>query len=528
MWQTFFRKRKNIILASASGLALALAFPKTGFGWLAWISLAPLLLALRQSGAKGGFWTGFISGLIHHLVLLSWTVHTMHVYGYLPFYLCVGILVLFATCMALYWAIFGAAVAWGCDDPIHLMWFAPAAWVGLELLRTWLFTGFPWELLGYSQYKYTWLIQFADIFGVYGVSALIAGVNTALFLCILHWLKVPWKTHRLQGRVAAISGIVWLAVFVFACGYSMLRINTLDAAIDAAGRDSKTWKVSVIQGNIDQGEKWDSSFQKFTVEKYRKLSLDAAALKPDLLIWPEAATPFFLFDDLMFTQMVLENVKKTKIAYLIGTPSFEHKDSEYTYYNSAFLVSPQGKSLGRYDKVKLVPFGEYVPLKWLLPFVNKLISLEGEFSTGQRGDTLNLMQHKIGTLVCYETIFPNLARAMVKNGAHLLVNITNDAWFGQTSAAYQHFSMTIFRAIENRRPLARAANTGISGFIDPCGRVISNTDIFVDATDTAQLPLLEITTRYTQWGDWPIIVLSFGSIVLFAMITVAKTRRCAA
>ncbi len=182
------------------------------------------------------------------------------------------------------------------------------------------------------------------------------------------------------------------------------------------------------------------------------------------------------------------------------------------------MIDPRGDTKGKYDKVHLVPFGEYVPMKRWLPFIKKMVAQVGDFKPGRRGDTLVWEQGKVGMLICYEIIFPRLARAMVQNGADLLVNITNDAWFGRTSAAYQHFSMAVLRAVENRRYLARAANTGISGFIDPNGRITRTTDLFTETTAADEVALLKTATRYTQWGDWPMGLMGFGLLLPFMTV----------
>ena len=194
--------------------------------------------------------------------------------------------------------------------------------------------------------------------------------------------------------------------------------------------------------------------------------------RPDLIVWPESATPFYFLHDIKPSELVFEGIYQTKADYLIGSPSFVRKDDVVQYFNSAYLISPQTRTMDKYDKTHLVPFGEYVPFKKWLPFLGKIVAQIGDFSAGKVGQTLPWRREQLGVLICYEIIFPGLSRAMVKNGASILVNITNDAWFGKTSGPYQHFSMSVFRAVESRRSLIRAANTGISGFIDPSGKVV--------------------------------------------------------
>ena len=236
---------------------------------------------------------------------------------------------------------------------------------------------------------------------------------------------------------------------------------------------------------------------------------------PDLVVWPETATPFYFLNQAELTQMVKKGIRDTGADFLIGSPSFRSKKKGVEYYNSAYLIGAQGNLYGRYDKAHLVPFGEYVPLKKWLPFINKIVEGVGDFRPGREGHTLPWKNYRLGIQICYEIIFPGLSRSMAQNNADLLVNITNDAWYGRSSAPYQHFSMAIFRAVENRRSLIRSANTGISGFVDPAGRIVASTKLFEDALITRKMPLLQTTTIYTRIGDL------FALLCLAATLTVA-------
>ena len=511
MWAWVKNHRSRIIMAMASGLLLTFAFPKIDQGWLAWIALVPLFLALRQADPKSGFVLGSLFGMVHHLGLVYWTVHTMHHYGNVPVDQAIGILILLSGYLSLFPGAFCAALTWLRPKPIPLIILAPALWVILEMARAWLFTGFPWALLGYSQYDHLVLIQVSDLFGIYGLSGLILLSNAVLSVVVLAWLEVAWLDVIPSQKTAAITGVVLMITLVAVFGYGAWRIHSIDRMVATA----EHMKVAVVQGNIDQAQKWDPAFQVLTTVKYRNLSLEPPAKEADLVIWPETATPFYFFDDKILSDMVIEGIKASKSLYIIGSPSYAAGKEAMIFHNSAYLVSAQGLSKGKYDKVHLVPFGEYVPLKRWLPFIDKLVAQVGDFKPGRQGNTLSWEGHHVGMLICYESIFPGLARAMVQNGAHLLVNITNDAWFGRTSAAFQHFSMAVFRAVENRRYLARAANTGISGFIDPCGRIVSPTALFQEAVVNQEVSLLKEPSFYSRWGEWPLGVVVFGMLALF-------------
>ncbi len=509
MWHHIRNHRYELLSAAFSGLLLCLAFPKINQGWVAWFALVPLLVVLRRAGGRTGFALGFAAGMAHYLGLIYWTAYTMNVYGDVPMPQAVCALSLLAAILAAFWAVGTMGLCLACRAPWHLLIGGPAVWVLTEWLRTWLFTGFPWELLGYSQHAYLPLIQVADLFGVTGLSALIFFGNTVLCLVWLHWRRLPWREGMVSRGLAARAGLLLGVLLVAVAGYGFYRLQATDAEMAAAPRA----RLAVIQGNIDQAHKWDVAFQRQTTEKYVDLSLKAAHRGADLIIWPETAAPFYMFHDADLTDIVLKGVRAAGKYFIIGCPAAEQVGSEFVYYNRAYLFDPQAQVIGKYDKVHLVPFGEYVPLKRWLPFLGKMVAQVGDFKAGLKGDTLMWRQHPIGMLICYEAIFPDLARAMAANGAQLLVNITNDAWFGRTSAAYQHFSMAVFRAVENRRFLARAANTGISGYIDPCGRVLDATALYQDAAPVADVRLLQRRTLYTRWGDLPLVILSLVLVV---------------
>ena len=500
------------MLALFSGLLLTASFPKIGIDWLAWAALVPLLYALRGRSSKAGFQIGFITGLAHYLSLLYWLVPVMRTYGYLPGYLAFTILLLFSAVLALFMAVFSMLLTAIGEKPWRCIILLPPAWVSVEYIRSFLFTGFPWELLGYSQFERLQLIQISDIFGVYGVSFLVTLSNAAIFFCILFLAKKKWRQSEIRGRLTVTSATVCVTAITLTLAYGFWRLNSVDQFIAASPKA----QIAVVQGNIEQLTKWDPEFQVATIEKYNRLSQTATSDNPDLVIWPESAAPFYFGYEKKPTEMVMEGIRQANTDFLFGSPSFIRKNNKLEYYVSAYLVSPREKTISSYDKAHLVPYGEYVPLKKWLPFLGKMVAHVGDFVAGAKGKTLAWKNDKIGIQICYEIIFPDLSRAMVQNNAVLLINITNDAWFGKTSGPYQHFSMTVFRAVENRRALARSANTGISGFIDPAGRILASTPLLEDAVLTRSLPLLNIKTVYTRLGDvfaWACLVVTLFAIL---------------
>jgi apolipoprotein N-acyltransferase len=515
-------KKKNIAWAILSGVLLTGAFPKIGIDWLAWFALVPLLYAIRDLPAGAAFRVGFITGLVHFLSLLYWLVPVMRTYGYLPILLSVSVLVLLAAFLALFIALFSTVLTAVGRKPAGCLTLMPLIWVALEYIRSFIFSGFPWELLGYSQYNRLQLIQISDILGVYGLSALIVFVNGVIFITLLRVVNRRWQNTNITKRLAAGSIIAVILGVALTWSYGHWRLKTIDDLIAIAPKT----RISVIQGNIDQAVKWDPAFQIETIKKYNQLSSSVSKQQPDLIVWPESATPFYFLYDVGPSKMVFQGIRQSATDYLIGSPSFLRTDGGVQYFNSAYLIISEEKTMGKYDKTHLVPFGEYVPFKKWLPFLGKIVAQVGNFREGEVGKTLPWRSQQLGVQICYEIIFPGLSRALTRNNASILVNITNDAWFGKTSGPYQHFSMTVFRAVENRRSLARSANTGISGFIDPAGRILASTDLMQDAVATQMVPMLKERSIYTQFGDiFARACLAIVLLIILSKIVKWKTNR---
>lgn len=488
--------RYELPAAIASGLLLTLAFPKIGQPALAFFALVPLLLTLRRASFAGGFRLGFTTGLVHFISLVYWAAYTMKIYGHLPLYLCIPLLVLLAAYLALYPALFAGLITL-ISQPVWLLLFVPVFWTATEFLRAMLFTGFPWELLGYSQCASLPFIQVADLTGVYGISFWLALNNAAVLLATLGLRRKNWQTAAVSRKTIAGGGVLVLIVSGLIWGYGLTRIQAIDRETAQAPRK----KIAVLQGNIDQNKKWNRTFQRTTIEKYNHLADLASRDKPDLIVWPETATPFFIGHNRPMTDLLQEGIRQTKTDHLIGTPTAVRYNGRTAYHNSAVLFDVQSRVVDHYEKVHLVPYGEYVPLKEWLPFIGKMVAQVGDFIPGEEGKAIAWQGGRLGVQICYEIIFPALSRAMVNNQTDILVNITNDAWFGKTSAPRQHFSMAVFRSVENRRALARAANTGISGFIDPVGRVLKASELNTPAALTQSLPLMTTVSLYTRIGD---------------------------
>jgi len=481
-----------LALAVLSGLLLAASFPSSEIPALAWIALVPVFVALQGQSIRAGFLLAGITGLVFFCSTLYWVAYALHRHG--PFSAAPAVMTMALLCAALsiFIAFFGAMVVLIRERrPGLFLIAAPAAWVALELARTHLLTGFPWLLLGYSQYSVLSLIQIADLTGVYGISFLIVLVNSAV-------------AELLENRERLLPFLIALAVAGAVFAYGMVRIGQPDG--------SGGIRVSVIQGNIEQDKKWDPSYQSEVMATYKRLTLKVLEERPDLIVWPETATPFYFgskeYPSPALTEDLRRFVRSSGTPLLFGSALHEIQDRRHILRNSAVFLDEEGAIDDYYTKHRLVPFGEYVPLKnSLLFFVTKLVQPAGDFKAGSEYTIVGVRSKDAGrnipvsTVICYEIIFPGHVRQFVNDGATVITTITNDAWFGRTGAPYQHFSMAVLRAVENRVPVARAANTGISGFIDAKGKILDASGIFTEAIITRTITPGTTRTFYTRYGD---------------------------
>jgi len=517
---------RSLVLAGASGLFLSLSFPKSDLGLLAWIALVPLHWALDGKSKTQAFWIGWLSGTIAFTGMMAWVVTAMNTYGKVPLVISYGLMMLLTAYLGLYVGLYSAGAVWFRTlIPRYGLFAVPCLWVTLELIRTYVLSGLPWGLLGYSQYRQIEMIQIADHMGVYGVSFLIVLVNVALAE-FLSWLtpllrgfrpaKLPWELVAMATLVVTLS---WQ--------YGLATIS--EAPFSDIPRSSIS--VGVVQPNVDQAVKWDTAYREQTLARFDRLT-EQLGRATDLVIWPEAATPFVFEREPVYQLQLIALANRAQAPILFGSPALRFYPDRRPYLlNSAYLLSPDGQLLGRYDKHHLVPFGEYIPFKSsFLFFLDKLVEGIGDFEAGTGPTVLTLTPKpraaaagvavttprpvEFGVAICYEVIFPNLVRQFAANGAEFLVTVTNDAWFGSSSAASQHFSMVVFRSVENHLAFARSANTGISGFIDPFGRIVEATPIFTEQAVKATMQVWRPHTFYSRYGD----VFAYGCVIICAVL----------
>jgi apolipoprotein N-acyltransferase len=486
-------------LAVASGLALAAAFPKVDLNLFAWVAFVPLLYAIEGQSPRRVFAYSWLQGFACFLGSIYWVVIALHDFANVPTALAVLPMLLLAAIMGIYTAVAlwsGEFIARRLQIPGLLT--IPIAWTGLEWVRSYFPIGFPWNLLGYTAYRNIELIQFAEFTGVYGVSALIMFFNVVAYAII---------SQAYSRRLQSIGLATVTAMMAFALIFGSWRVHQLSASTPRG-----SLKVAMVQGDIPQSLKWDPKFLATSFDIYRVQTEAAAQSGADLILWPEAAAAFFFqpqdryparfADDAAYRQRLLDLAARTGDPILFGAPALGVENDRIGFYNRAYLVSGKGRVDAWYDKVQLVPFGEYVPLRDLLGgLVNRVVVGFGDMFPGHQQTLFNVNGAKLTVLICYESVFPNLTRTAVKTGADILVNITNDAWYGKSSAPYQLLAMAAMRSVETKAPMVRVANTGISAVIQSDGTITARTALFQRGTEIEHVYWRQVKTLYVLIGD---------------------------
>ena len=493
------KKSGAIYFSILTGLLLAFSFPKFDFEFLAWFGFIPLFFSIEGRKGSESFWLGFLAGLFFYFIGLHWIINTLVNFGNISPFLGYPILLLLAAYLSTYVGLFCWIISTLSQKNPRNILLAPLLWTTFEYIRsTHPELGFSWLGLGYSQYKNLPAIQISEFTGIYGVSALILLTNSAIFMALREWISSGniKDTFSKKYLISAISFTLIMLIGSLSYGFYSLK--------NSVNRDSPQIKATLIQGNIDQKLKWEKKYRKNIMETYERLTITSIQNKPDIVIWPEAALPFFYNLEIPETRWLNELNKSLGIPMLIGGQRLEKNDlGKYIYYNSAYFLKPDSiDTIRRYDKIHLVPFGEFIPFSNILSFIKKLVYVPGELGRGEKISLFELDPWKFGISICYEITFPDLVRKSAKKGAQFLVTITNDAWFGDSAASYQHIAIAALRAVENRTPVFRAANTGITGTINASGQIYDDTKLFVeDTVQTSIRPRQGKPTYYSQNGD---------------------------
>lgn len=512
--------RLSWLLALGTGLLLFAAFPSLSWWPLGWVALAPLMAAAARSRPRLAALLGLAAGLLFHSLAMPWLITVMNTFGGLAMAVSLGLYLLLAFYLALYTAAFALTVSLCCQrrGPGALL-LAPVAWVGAEKLRGVLLTGFPWNLLAYSQADVPAAIQPAALAGAYGLSLLLA-LSSAL---AARGFIDPGAGRRVAWRWPAAA--LMLVIAVLAGGQARIALLGERPA-------GSRLEAALIQCNVDQELKMTSRDRRLIADELYRLTREATAgRRLDVVVWPESSIPFLRYRrEPVFRREIGGLASELDTAVLFGSvdrlsdlnepfPPVGEQGGGYT--NAAMLVDRRGRLIWKYDKIHLVPFGEYVPAKRLLFFADKLVAEVADFTAGKAYAITRLGPRQGGCLICYEIIFSGLVRGFVREGADILVTITNDAWFGDSSAPRQHWNAAVLRAVENGRPVLRCANTGISGVIDPLGRVISETRLNERVIVPVSLDAAPLNTVYTRLGD----VVAWGCLALWALMLAALAVR---
>jgi len=503
---------KDLIFVTVSGILTGLAFPKFELMFLGWVSLIPLLYVFLLKRPRQAFVLGMTAGSCFYLVLLYWIPAVPAYYGGLSLPFSLLIYFLFAVFLSLFWAFPCMVAAFiGQKFPIAVFFLIPILWVSFELGITHILTGFPWGLLAYSQYKNIYLIQTAAFTGVYGISFILVFFQSMIVL----FLKFKKK--------AALISIISFIFFIHLVGFFIVNTNYPSEGLI---------KGAVVQGNVPSSIKWEITPDQKIRElflQHLNLSRQAAQEGARLVVWPELSVPlcFSCGNDLYqeFRKYLTAFSRDRNITLVLGTYETSYENGETHYFNSALCLMPDGHYT-QYNKMHLVPFGEYTPYEKIFSFISNFTHAIGELTPGKRFSFHRFNEIKFGSPICYEIIFPDLVRRFCLEGAEFLITLTNDGWYGKSSAPYQHFSIAVFRAVENRRFLLRSATTGISGIIDPYGRILKRSKLNEQLYLTEHITAIQRTTIYTRWGNWfSYLSLTISSLFFILAVSIKIHRK---
>ena len=478
----------RLFLALTAGVLCALSFPSYNLWPLAWVWAVPLLYLMEEARPAERVFHGMAAGFVAWAGILYWIAYVMETYGGMSLLPAAVLLFLLLLYLSIYFGVF----VWLSAGLIRSRWAfvtVPGLWVMLELIRSYVpFSGFPWTLMGYTQFPFKPFIQIAEVGGVYLISGLVLMGNVALY----QTLRRKQYTHLAIGALVIAACTVWGA----------WRMEHLPV-------QGEPLKAAVVQANVPQDEKWLREKIAPTIETYERLTLSAVERGAELVAWPETSCPFYLFQQWEYTPRILDLSRSLDVKLLVGSPAYE----DGKYYNRMWLLH-RGRIEGYYAKVHLVPFGEYLPLAGLIePYFGSLTGGVGNFSPAQKASPIG----DVGVLICFESIFPGLARDLCNEGAAFLVNASNDAWFKTWSTPEQHLMMASFRAVESRRWLLRPVNHGISAIISPAGEIVQEIGLLKEGFITADVAPIHEKTFYTRFG--PVAAFLWTGFSLIAALT---------
>jgi len=503
-------------LAIASGAALALSFPNYDLTLLAWIAIGLLILACFGACPRAGLLYGFLHGVVFYPLSVPWIDTVMRQYGSVDLWTSGGILALLSVALAIFPAVFGWAIALvsiklvpGKNRQFACM-LAPFLWVALELARTHMILGgFPWNLTGYAASGSLGLVQIAALTGVYGLSFVVAAWSSLIVYAILAGRQSIWKAALVFTGLLILWGIGGKYFVPFAAPHHVAHL---------------------VQTNFAQAEEYPANWMQVhanELDQLERLSVgaaQAAATRPSLIVWPEVPAPFSMQDP-AFAQRAQKIARASASDFLVGIVDWK-RDSQGKWLasNTAILLNPLSLRVFTYDKIHLVPFGEFVPYRRWLRFAGRLTADLADFTPGTSYSVGKLPDGTFGVFICYEAIFPAEVREFTRNGAQLLVNISNDGWFGRSAAPAQHLMMARVRAVENRRWLLRDTNNGFTASVDPYGRIVAELPTDVRSELDAPYDFRRNLTPYVRFGDWFAWLCVIGSLTLLIVAFVQRKK----
>jgi apolipoprotein N-acyltransferase len=494
------------VLAIASGFFLALAFPDYNLTLLAWVAIALLIFASVGAGLRDAPLYGFLHGIVFYPACLPWIAVVIRQYGDVEPFDAAGIVLLIGIAGGIILASFSTSLAWlsrkSSTAPFII---APFLWVTLEFARTHLpYIGFPWNLTGYAASGNLAFLQLAPLTGIFGLSFAIAAFNALLAWAVITRSRRAW---------ASLGAVVAALVLIALAGPLLVP--------KPAGK----YVAHLVQTNFPQSEHYPDNWLDIhsgELDELEKISVDAAHKEPGIIVWPEVPAPFSLQDS-NFSERVQHIARDSGQYFLLGVVAWKlspGKQLEAT--NSAVLLDHTGARTYTYDKIHLVPFGEYVPLRQWITFAGRLTADISDFTPGTEYSVGQLPGGRFGTFICYEAIFPSEVANFARGGAELLINISNDGWFGRSAAPPQHLMMSRVRAVESRRWMLRDTNNGYTVSVDPYGRIVAAMATDVRGELDAPYDFRSDRTLYSLWGDWIAWLSLIASILILARWTVVR------
>lgn len=478
---SFLKRQSQWKLSLLSGVLIGLSYPPLKLGFFAWFGLVPLLIVLSRESLKRGFWNGFLAGVGANVIAVYWLAFNIGTYRWAAFLSMVSAVFY----LALFWGLIGLAFTWVHTRTGKGFLILPFLWVSVEYFVSLGTLGFSWISLATTQVEYLPLIQIVEVTGIYGITFWLIVLN----ILIYRMVDLPRITFK---RTVILCAVLFVIPWILG-GVRLVSMTSNPG-------DNNTFRVSLVQPNVFPKDKWDPSKRDWNFHHLDSLFVEVAKENPQLVIWPESAVPAYLRKNRRRLKKVVKRVTETNIPLLTGTIDWQYEGDERKVFNGVLLIKP-ADDLSIFHKIHLVPFGEYVPLSDWFPVLDEINLGQGNYDNGDTYTIFDVDSIQFASCICFEAIFPGLVREFVRRDAKFLVVVVNDGWYGNTSEPFQHAMICRFRAIENRMPLVRCANTGISVIYDAAGRIVEKLSVNREGILSAGILPKQVVTFYAKHGD---------------------------